>query len=436
MENLEQKEAQLLEKIKTQVGDQLKEVSGIVNELKSKNTSLEAKYAELEQKAASMKSADPEQMKLISDEVTRIAGELKAAQETRTNQKVATIEETLKSHEGQFKEMLARKSGTVKLELKATQTSADIGSGDSWDTLGRDHLSGWHKGGAISEIPTRKPFMNELFQKLPTSDEYVKYMEQDTIVRDAKNVAGCAASTHNTKITFKKRTIQMEKVRDFVHICDDMLTNYPFVKGQITRLIKSSIDLKIDNDLVFGTGVSPIIRGLDYYASTFNASASGASYANTVVNADIVDLLSVAGAQIKAFGQQNAYNPDTIAMNPRDLQLLKMIKNLDGDSITKNGVARLFYQLGGNFYIDGMLVVENPLIPEDQAYVFDSSKGYIYYIPGVGIEFSYENGTNFETETVTVKAYRRMNFLVENNNANAFMHIGSLAQGVADIKKV
>ena len=284
MENLEQKEAQLLEKIKTQVGDQLKEVSGIVNELKSKNTSLEAKYAELEQKAASMKSADPEQMKLISDEVTRIAGELKAAQETRTNQKVATIEETLKSHEGQFKEMLARKSGTVMLELKATQTSADIGSGDSWDTLGRDHLSGWHKGGAISEIPTRKPFMNELFQKLPTSDEYVKYMEQDTIVRDAKNVAGCAASTHNTKITFKKRTIQMEKVRDFVHICDDMLTNYPFVKGQITRLIKSSIDLKIDNDLVFGTGVSPIIRGLDYYASTFNAAASGASYANTVVN--------------------------------------------------------------------------------------------------------------------------------------------------------
>ena len=396
MENLEQKEAQLLEKIKTQVGDQLKEVSGIVNELKSKNTSLEAKYAELEQKAASMKSADHEQMKLISDEVTRIAGELKAAQETRTNQKVATIEETLKSHEGQFKEMLARKSGTVMLELKATQTSADIGSGDSWDTLGRDHLSGWHKGGAISEIPTRKPFMNELFQKLPTSDEYVKYMEQDTIVRDAKNVAGCAASTHNTKITFKKRTIQMEKVRDFVHICDDMLTNYPFVKGQITRLIKSSIDLKIDNDLVFGTGVSPIIRGLDYYASTFNASASGASYANTVVNADIVDLLSVAGAQIKAFGQQNAYNPDTIAMNPRDLQLLKMIKNLDGDSITKNGVARLFYQLGGNFYIDGMLVVENPLIPEDQAYVFDSSKGYIYYIPGVGIEFSYENGTNYK----------------------------------------
>ena len=79
MENLEQKEAKLLEKIKTQVGDQLKEVSGIVNELKSKNTSLEAKYAELEQKAASMKSADPEQMKLISDEVTRIAGELKAA---------------------------------------------------------------------------------------------------------------------------------------------------------------------------------------------------------------------------------------------------------------------------------------------------------------------------------------------------------------------
>lgn len=439
MENLEQKEAQLLEKIKTQVGDQLKEVSGIVNELKSKNAQLEAKYTELEEKAASIKTADPNQVQLISDEVTRLAGEMKAAKETGKQEKIVSLADQLKGYVADLTKLKTDKkqSNSITLDFKATQASSDIGSADSWDTLGRDHWGQWHEGGRVGQIPVRRPMLQGVFRKVAASSEYIKYVDQDTVVRDAKNVAGCGTTTHNTKVTVKKHSINVEKVRDMVDICDDMLDDYPFMYSEITNLVKSSMELKIDNDLLLGTGISPIINGIAKYASTFDAAASGADYTGSAPNANIIDLISVAGAQIKAFGQQNAYNPDTVALNPRDAQLIKFLKNNQGDYLNNNQLVKQYFSDGaGNYYIDGLKVIENPLVAVGTAYVFDSSKGTIYYKPGVTLDFSYENKDNFEKELITVKAYRRLNLLVRNVDANAFMFISDINAGIAAINKI
>jgi len=147
--------------------------------------------------------------------------------------------------------------------------------------------------------------------------------------------------------------------------------------------------------------------------------------------------MAVAGAQIKAFGQQNAFRPNVIAMNPKDAQLIQFLKNTQGDYLNNNQLIKgMFLDAAGGFYINGMRVIENPLVAENTAYVFDSSKGTVYQKPGVGIEFSYENRDNFETETVTVKAYRRLNLLVRNVDINAFMKIDDIAAGIAAINKI
>ena len=56
-----------------------------------------------------------------------------------------------------------------------------------------------------------------------------------------------------------------------VDICDDMLDDYPFMYSEITNLVKSSMELKIDNDLLLGYWYFPIINGIAKYASTFDA---------------------------------------------------------------------------------------------------------------------------------------------------------------------
>ena len=435
----EQAEAALLEKVRAEVKNELKATGDLVLELKGKNKTLEEQYNALEEKAKNTKTTDPEEFKSVKEEVVKLASELKAAKESGSfgRKTTQTIGGLLKENDAKIKDFLNKKSGSIILDLKATQTSSDIGSADSWDTLGRDHWGQWHEGGKVGQIPTRQPFMQELFKSATAKSEYIRYVDQDTIVRDAKNVAGCATSTHNTKVTFKKHGINIEKVRDFVHICDDMLDDYSFVESEIRNLISSSVELKIDNDLLLGTGVSPIINGVAKYASTFSASASGASYAGLVPNANIIDLMAVAGAQIKAFGQQNAFRPNVIAMNPKDAQLIQFLKNTQGDYLNNNQLIKgMFLDAAGGFYINGMRVIENPLVAENTAYVFDSSKGTVYQKPGVGIEFSYENRDNFETETVTVKAYRRLNLLVRNVDINAFMKIDDIAAGIAAINKI
>lgn len=48
---------------------------------------------------------------------------------------------------------------------------------------------------------------------------------------------------------------------------------------------------------------------------------------------------------------------------------------------------------------------------------------------------AFENRENFEKELVTVKAYERLNFRVRNVDANAFLHVPSIATAVAAILK-
>lgn len=343
--------------------------------------------------------------------------------------KKGTIAATLALHKSKIDEFISKKSGTLEIEHKATETSTDID--------GRENFFTWHEGGRVGQIPVRKIFMRELFKTVATQNEYVKYMDQETVVRDASNVALCGATTSNTKVTWKVRDLKVDKVRDFCYICLDMLNDYTFVQGEIENLLNASLQLKIDNDLLLGTGISPILIGIDSVASTFNAAASGADYSASVTAPNLIDLVSIAGAQIKAFGMQNAYMPNGVLMNPKDVQGMKFLKDNVNNYIKNNQLfSSVFVDNSGKYYIDGMLLIENPLVPENEFYIGDFNKGTIYTRPGVGIEFSYENKDNFETETVTVKVYERLNLLIRNVDKNAFMHCDDIEAALVAITKV
>lgn len=429
----------LLVKVKEATKLELDEFVKTNPEIKSFKSTSESLKA-LEEKSKTFKTEV--EFKSLTDELTRIGLEVKALKETRVaskGYKKGSIEETLAENKSKIDGFIASKSGTLTLEHKSSMTSTDIGSGDSvysGNTLGRDAYFQWHEGGAIGIIPVRKAFMRQLFKSQTTGTEFIKYIDQDTVVRDAKNVALCGTSTHNTKVTFKVRTMNVDKVRDFTTICLDMMNDYGFVGGQINELLNSSLQLKIDNDLLLGTGVSPILHGVKEIASTFSAANANpmADYTGTYRFAQIIDLISVVGAQIKAFGQYNKWVANAAIMNPKDVQLIKALKNTLGDYLKNNQLAPMLYQdNGGNIYVDGILLVENPLVTANTMWVGDFTRGTVYNRPGVGIEFAYENGTNFEQELVTVKVYERLNLLIRNVDINAFVYVSDIAAGILAI---
>lgn len=365
------------------------------------------KDSEFETMKSTLKAQGKEMAKLVEQVETQTAKEGVSF--------TMAVLKGLKENEENLKDVLKNGAGTVKLEIKASQSAADITSGTDYATI----------ESGVGQIATRQALMKSLFPVQAISTEYLKYNDQETIVRDAKNVAGCADSTHTSKITWQVRTLQISKVRDFVDVCVDMMEDYDYVEGEIRNLVSTDVALKVDQQLLLGTGVYPELNSVDAVASTFAAG----SYAASVQDATLIDLIKVAGCQISDFGQNNKFMANTVLLNPVDACLMQLIKDADGNYIVPNWITSDGVNIGA------MRVIANQLIPANEAYVFDSSKGTIFQRRGATVELAFENRENFEKELVTVKAYERLNFRVRNVDANAFMHIADLGAAITAITK-
>jgi HK97 family phage major capsid protein len=365
------------------------------------------KDSEFETMKSTLKAQGKEMAKLVEQVETQTAKEGVSF--------TMAVLKGLKENEENLKDVLKNGAGTVKLEIKASQSAADITSGTDYATI----------ESGVGQIATRQALMKSLFPVQAISTEYLKYNDQETIVRDAKNVAGCAASTHDSKVTWQVRTLQISKVRDFVDVCVDMMEDYDYVEGEIRNLVSTDVALKVDQQLLLGTGVYPELNSVDAVASTFAAG----DYAASVQDATLIDLIKVAGCQISDFGQNNKFMANTVLLNPVDACLMQLIKDADGNYIVPNWITSDGVNIGA------MRVIANQLIPANEAYVFDSSKGTIFQRRGATVELAFENRENFEKELVTVKAYERLNFRVRNVDANAFMHIADLGAAITAITK-
>lgn len=370
-------------------------------------------------------SALEDKMNKYIAELNSIGLKMKAAGEGPTG-KTATpsVEALLKSNEDKIKKFIAKEIQKFEIEVpKATQTATDITNGTDFAQM----LPG------VGQLPYKKTYIQQRIRVVGTNTEYIKYLDQATAVRDADNVAACGATTHNTKLTWQTYTLQQQKVRDYVDICIDMMDDYSFVEGEIRNLITTSVMLHIDNQLLLGTGIAPELESIDSTASTFDPALAGADYSGSVGDPTMIDLIVVMGAQIEYLGSNNFWKADTCYINPRDLTLIKLYKDADENYIKSDTIMRVINNVNGNLEIDGIELISNPNVPAGELYVFDSRQATIYKRKNAVIEFSYENATNFETETVTVKAYERLNMLIRNVNANAFMHCDDIATALTDL---
>lgn len=287
----------------------------------------------------------------------------------------------------------------------------------------------------IGQIPTRKPFLRDLFTVVNTNLEYIKYIDQETVVRDAKNTASATATSHTSKITWKERSIQITNVRDMIDVPIDMMEDYDFVEGEVRRLLDVNVQLRVDNGLFDDDGVHPNLHSISEKASEFDAANTlGGTidpWTGAVKDPNIFDLVIAMTSQIIALGEDGAYMPNVVLFNTIDRYKALLLKDANNNYIMPPFVTRV----GGREYnIDGMIVRSNPGVPKNSVHVFDSTKGTIYARKAAVMQVSYENNNNFETEVATLKVYERLNFLIRNTDANAFMKCSDVATALVALK--
>jgi HK97 family phage major capsid protein len=416
METLEIK--QLLDNAKAEVSKAVKEA----NEAnKSQMEALEAKVNAIKE---SDKSTE------IIKEVERVATELKEIKEKGKNKSenkglkayIMENSEVLKSLKSKLKanEKEGLKHFSISVD-KATQGASDIGS--------REFLGEIEAG--IERKPVQRTAILDLFRRKAVSTEYLHFWEENVVTRDAKFVIACATSTHTTKKTWQKRTVELAKIRDIVDICIDMLDDYAFVESEIRQLVEESIMLKADYELLLGESAAATdMLSIDSISSEFSASNVLARYDGKFQSPTLGDLTAAMKAQIYTFGKERAWNADTVVMNYNDMITYLHAKDDNNNYLFPNFV------FGATDVINGMRIVTSPIVSANTLYVFDSTKGSILDRKMLTVNSYFENKDNAEHELVTFVGVERLQFHVRNINRDAFMKCSDIEAAIVAIKTV
>lgn len=319
-----------------------------------------------------------------------------------------------------------KNKGTMSIEVsKATQTYGDITQGSDFAQM---------REGIIDQ-PVRMPKIRSFFPTTPVSTEFFKYVEQTSVIRDAKNVAKCAAVTSTTKEELTVSSITTKVVKDMIDFCRLFVDDYPFMQTRINRLINQSVSLKVDSQLLLGDNTGENLAGIDFYSSEFSAT-NPACPLNDGVNgliqaATMVDLILGMQTQIIELGQQEGYDPNVVLVNKCDWFVqVESRKDLDNNYIDSR-----VSMINGTPFIGGMMVAWSPIVPANTLYVMDSTKGEIIDRMSIEIDVAFENKDNWEKEIATLKGLERLNLLVPNEWANAFMKCTDVSTAVAAITK-
>lgn len=400
------------------------EMKSFINDLQ-KNIDGKVDQVALDNAVKALNDGKTEELRLLNDNMKTVMLTMKSIGEKGTK---STIEKGLKEYIMDNSEVLKaiKENGAAQKAHagfsfdvnKGTQGASDIGS--------RDYLGTIEPG--IENKPVRRTTILDLFSRTPVSTEYLHYWEQNVVTRDAKFVIACATSTHNTKVTWAKRTVELAKLRDLVDVCIDMLEDYAFVEGAINELINESIALKAEYELLLGaSAVATDMLSIDYISSEFNPANPLADFSDKIATPTIGDLVTCMKAQIFTFGQQNKWQADTIIMNYTDMVTYLLAKDVDGNYLFPNFV------FGATDQIAGMRIVTSPLVEQNTMYVLDSTKGKILDRKRTTVTASFENKDNIEHELLTLVAVERLQFHVRMINRDAFMKCSDIATALAAI---
>ncbi len=296
-------------------------------------------------------------------------------------------------------------SGTGVIEVKEV-TSADV-----IDSTASYYISG------IGKQPVRRIFLDGLFAHGSVGFESggtITYWDQNTLSRDAANVAECG-TIPESDIDWKEYSVTFTKVADSIPICNEAMEDYAFIESEVKNFLLENVLLQNDVN---------ILAGVDTASQTWVAGA----FATSINGATIYDVIKVGKTQIENSGQNNMYQPNVVLMNPTDHTLMLLSKDANDQYLFPT------FMSGSETAIDGMLIISTPLVTQNELYILDSSKGTIYDHRGLSLDYASEHADDFLHDRIRLRATLRKAFVVRNVNANAFLKVDSISAAITALE--
>jgi HK97 family phage major capsid protein len=347
-------------------------------------------------KALETQGEDVSQMKSDMEQVTlRVLGLETKGETDNVPESLGTL---LKEKSEELKSMKEKSGASVQITLKAAGTMAL-----TTNTTGQIPQAEREQG--ITRVVRRNPFILELVNVGTIMSNVWEWVEQ-------KNPDGGAGMTAEAALKSQAdfdlvvASANVKKVTAYIKVTKEMLDDVALMRSEIDQELTELINLKIDEQLLNGTGLTVNLVGINTNATSWAAGA----FALAIPTPNVFDVLRTAVNQVRV----NLFEPNYIVMHPTDVTKMDLAKGSDGHYVLPP------FASNDGTQVSGIRVVANTGVTIDNFLVGDFSKAGVRFKEGLTINVGYEND-DFTKNLVTILAEARLVQRVKSNHYAAFV---------------
>jgi HK97 family phage major capsid protein len=335
-----------------------------------------------------------------SDEILKLAEKMEGmkSQITETPKDSLTqIKSILEANKDNLAEMKSKKvSFDFQVKAVGTMTFANSITGEIPQA---QRLVG------VNNVPNRLPFVAELISAGVASSNLISWVEEVTGEGDA-NYTAEGDKKNQTDVDYKTASEKIHKITVFIKVSEEMLNDIDFLATEINSTLLRKLNLKIDAELLKGTGGGSAINGILTQATAWAAG----TFALKVPGANMFDVLRTAINQVYI----NHGVPNFIVMHPSDVTAMSLTKDKNDQYLFPS------FTLPNGQVVAGIPIVANTGMTVDNFLVMDGTKATMYVKENVRIEAGWEND-DFTRNLRTILAEARLNLIIKGNDKKSFV---------------
>ena len=403
----------LIQKIKDQVAEQLgtraskEELTTLNNEIaKFKDLNIEAlREMTKEGEGNIMNILAAQGAEIVKLKTQGVSNETRMSTRERIQKYLTENKEKLEAfRRGDSKVFGVDKNGEADIVLE-TRAAATMGVSTS------------SNGSAFAPMPEVVPGLIDLYRNRPFIEQYANNSATNRpriVYTEKTNPQGNAAflleGGVKPLISFEwiTRESYAKKVADKIKVSSEAMEDVEWLAAEIEKELKYQVDIKVDVELLTGTG-----DGTQGTADLKGLTTFVAGYTLTTIKTPSPNNFDAIRASIAQIISLN-FNPDVVFINTIDGA------NMDLTKDAQNRPLKFMYETP-----DGKLfklnVVETNQIPQGSFLVADMSKFRIRNYKPFAIYYGWVND-DFEKNLITIIGERRLHAYVYNNEIGAFVY--------------
>lgn len=368
-----------------------------------------AKIDEIDADGKASVKAVKEEMKKLGEEQVKFARELAALQQASADG-AAESDNRVKSIGEKFTESANYKAFSANTRdvrgarhIVSTKSDSPTVSTVS-PAISRNTIAAPYQLAGIWGAPEQQLIVENLIPHIPVSTSAVEYLKHTGFTNNAGVVAEGAAKAEST-FEFDLATANVVTIAHWTKITEQLAADAPAVTAYINAKMLYGLQLKVDNQIISGTGTSTQLGG-------FLKSGNHTDYSSAVTvptGANLMDFALLIKTKLDTLG----YPPKVLLLNPEDWAGLALLKD-----------AQKRYLLGGPAGVTtkslwGLPVETSASVPSGKYIMADFALGStIYDRQEVALEIDRE-GDDFRKNLLTIRVERRLGLGVEDAAAIA-----------------